>query len=117
MVVEVALNDRLEPLARERSGIVHAFAKLQFDFRQLCSQAPSRCVPLHRKFPVSVLPADMREAQKIERVRLTFSPSFPILFGKLPELDQTRLVRMEFQAELKQGSFNSARKRSASDRY
>jgi hypothetical protein len=37
-----------------------------------------------------------------ERLRFAFPSSFPVLFGKPPELDQTRLVWMEFQPKLPQ---------------
>jgi hypothetical protein len=34
----------------------------------------------------------MREAQKVERLRLPFSSTFPVLFGKSAEFDPARLV-------------------------
>jgi len=39
------------------------------------------------KAPETVLPADVREAQKIERLWLPFSSTFPVLLGKPAELD------------------------------
>src|SRR5215472_10016313 len=44
----------------------------------------------------------MREAQKVKRLRLTFSSSFPVLFGKSPEFDPARLIWMKFQSKLLQ---------------
>ena len=44
----------------------------------------------------------MREAQKVKRLWLTFSSSFPVLFGKPPEFDPARLIWMKFQSELLQ---------------
>ena len=44
----------------------------------------------------------MREAQKVERLGLTFSSSFPVELGKRPELDPARLVGMQFQSKLPQ---------------
>src|SRR5215467_7326482 len=44
----------------------------------------------------------MREAQKVKRLWLPFSSSFPVLFGKPPEFDPSRLVWMKFQTELLQ---------------
>ena len=41
----------------------------------------------------------MREAQKIERFRLTFIPSLPALLGEPAELDPARLIWMEFQSK------------------
>jgi hypothetical protein len=34
----------------------------------------------------------MRKAQKIERLGLTFSSTFPVLFGKPPEFNPARLI-------------------------
>src|ERR1035441_2955479 len=57
---------------------------------------------LYGKVPPPGLPADLREAQKDERLRLTFSASFPVEFGVPPELDPARFVRMQFQPKLPQ---------------
>jgi len=45
MVVEVALHDRLEPLARLRHRLVHAGAKLPFDFQPLVDGVSGRNAP------------------------------------------------------------------------
>src|ERR1039458_6683698 len=52
--------------------------------------------------PFPVLPADMREAKKVEGLRFAFPSSFPALFGKPPELNQARLVWIKFQPKLPQ---------------
>src|SRR5205814_8493351 len=49
-----------------------------------------------------VLPADVPETQKVERFRLAFTSSFPVLFGKPTELNPARFVRMQFQSKLSQ---------------
>jgi len=36
----------------------------------------------------------MREAQKVERLGFPFSSTFPVLFGKSPEFDPARLIRV-----------------------
>ena len=92
VVVEVALNDRLEPLPGYGHRFVHALPELLFDFCQLPPQALAYRVALHRKVPVPVLPADMRESQKIERFGLPFSSPFPVSLGKSSELDPARFV-------------------------
>ena len=80
----------------------YAEAKLLLDFPQLLPHPlADRCAP-HGEVPFPVLPADVREAKKVERHRFTFPSSFPVLFGKPPELDQTRRVGMEFQPKLPQ---------------
>ena len=54
------------------------------------------------KTSVPVFSADVRKAQKIERLRLIFPSSRSIFFGEPPELNQTRFVWMEFQPEPRQ---------------
>jgi hypothetical protein len=51
-------------------------------------------VTLYREVPVPVLPADMREAQKVERFRLPFSSPFPVSLGTSSEVDPARFVWM-----------------------
>ena len=73
-------------------GIVHALANLLFDLSQFSPHALADRQASHRESPQSVLPADVREAQKVERLRLPFSSSFPVLFGKPAEFDPARLI-------------------------
>jgi len=44
----------------------------------------------------------VREAQKVERLGLAFSSTFPVLFSKPAELDPARFIWMEFQSKLPQ---------------
>ena len=92
VVVEVALHDRPEPLPGCRHRFVHALPELLLDFCQLRAHALAYRLALHRKVPVPVFPADVRESQKIERFGLPFSSLFPVLLGKSPELDPARFV-------------------------
>ena len=48
------------------------------------------------------LPADVREAEEVERLRLPEAPRLPVLGGEPPELDQPRLLGMQLQAELRE---------------
>ena len=43
--------------------------------------------------------ADVRKAQKVERLRLAQTPTPPVDGGTPPELDQPRLVRVQLQPE------------------
>jgi hypothetical protein len=92
VIVEVALRDRPEPLSSFSHRLVHALTKLLLNVSQLPPHSPADRVALHCKAPVPVLPADMRESQKIERFGLSFSSLFSVLFGKSPELNPTRFV-------------------------
>ncbi len=68
VVVEVTLHDRLEPFARERDRFVSADAQLLLEFQQLGSHSLADGLALYCKVPVPILPADVREAQEIERL-------------------------------------------------
>jgi hypothetical protein len=102
VVVEVPLDDRLEPLSRLLDWIVHALAELLLDFLQLGPHALSDRLAFDGKVPVPVFPAYVRESQKIERFRLAFPSSFPVSFGKSPELDPARFIWVELQTKLSQ---------------
>ena len=102
VIVEVALHHRLEPLSGLLRGIVHSLSELMPDRLQLRPHALAAGLALHRKRPIPVLPADVREAQKVERLGLSFPSSFPAIFGEPPELDPARFVWMEFQSKLPQ---------------
>jgi hypothetical protein len=71
---------------------MHALPELLLNLCQLPAQTLADRLALHRKVPVPVLPADVRESQKIERVGLPFSSPFPVMLGKSPELDPARFV-------------------------
>src|SRR6266404_4007930 len=102
VVVEVALHDRPEPLARLRHRIMPAPLELLLDFPQLRPQAFADRAALHGKVPVPVLPADVRESQKVERLGLTFPSACPVRLGTPPELDPARLIGVQFQSKLPQ---------------
>src|ERR1700686_3121512 len=102
VVVEVALHNCAEPCAGVRRSVVHAFAELLLDLLQLCPHTLADRHAPYGEASVPVFSADVRKAQKIERLRLAFSSSRSIFFGEPPELDQTRFVWMEFQPELRQ---------------
>jgi hypothetical protein len=73
MVVEVALNDRPEPFAVVHNWFMHPPAQRLLDFQQLRPQPLADRFAFHCIAPIPVLPADMRESQNIERLRLAFS--------------------------------------------
>jgi hypothetical protein len=102
VVVEVALHDRLEPFAGLWHWIVHALAELLLDLLQFAPHTLADRPALHREVPFPVLPAYVRESQKIERLGSSFPSSFPVLFGIPPELDPARFIWMQFQPKLSQ---------------
>src|SRR5215467_4923207 len=99
VVVEVALNDRLEPLTGLRHRTVHSPSELLLDVLQPPHALADRLAP-YRERPLPVPPAHVRESQKVERFWLSFPSPFPFHFGIPPELDPARFFRMEFQSKL-----------------
>src|SRR5215471_13028730 len=69
-----------------------ASAKLRLDFKQLSPHPLADRLAPHRIAPLPVLPADMREPQKIERLGLAFSSLVPVDLGMPPELHPARFV-------------------------
>ena len=95
VVVEVALDDRPEPLSSLLNRIVLAGEELLLDLPQLCSHPLARRLPQNHKVPLLTrLPAQVRETEKVERLRFLLSTLFPISFGMSPVLNQARLVRV-----------------------
>ena len=95
VVVEVALDDRVEPLASLLNRIVLTDQKLLLNLPQLHAHPLARRLPQDHKVPsLTRLPAQVRESEKDERLRFLLSPPFPISFGMSPELNQARLVRV-----------------------
>jgi hypothetical protein len=86
VVVEVSLNERSEPLASLLNRIVLAGEELLLDLPQLCSHPLARRLPQDHKAPLLArLPAQVRETEKVERLRFLLSTLFPISFGMSPE--------------------------------
>src|SRR3954454_23258507 len=51
---------------------------------------------------ILAFPTEVGKAEEGECFRLPFSPLFPVLGGKAPQLDQPRLFCIDFQTELRQ---------------
>jgi hypothetical protein len=82
VVVKVSLNDRSEPLASLLNRIVLAGEELLLDLPQLCSHPLARRLPQDHEAPLLArLPAQVRETEKVERLRFLLSTLFPISFG------------------------------------
>jgi hypothetical protein len=75
--------------------------ELLFDLPQLGPHPLRDRDPAQPEPPVPGLPADMREAEEIERLWLAEPACLPPPGGVPPELDQARLARVQFQGELR----------------
>ena len=102
VVVEVTLHDRPKPLARLRYRFVHPSTQLLLNFQQLGPHPFAHRLALQSIAPVPVLPADMRESQKVERLGFPFSSLFPVSLGEPPELNPARFVWVQLQPKLQQ---------------
>src|SRR5215469_2540066 len=101
VITSVSTHHRLQPLTQIGDGFVHAPLKLGFHRVQLRLQPLTDRLPQHREHSVaSLLYADMREAEKVERLRFPFSAPLPVLDRKRTELQKSRLLGMQFQVEL-----------------
>jgi hypothetical protein len=101
VIADVSTNDRPQPLAYFRDGVVHASPEFVFYLAQLRLHPLTNRLPQHRVVTVaSRLPADMREAKEVERFRLPFSALFPVSGREPTELQKPRLVGMQFKLEL-----------------
>ncbi len=101
VIADVSTHHRAQPLACLRNGSVHAPLQFGFHLAQLRLQPFTNRLPQHRVVTVApLLPADMREAQEVERLRLSLSALLPVLDRIRPELQKARLLRMQFEAEL-----------------
>src|SRR5262245_38324796 len=67
VVLDMPPNDRAQPCPHLRDRIVPASAKLGLHLAQLGLQPPPDRLPHHREPPIPLLPADVREAEEVER--------------------------------------------------
>ena len=102
VVLVVAVEYTLEPLAKRRHRFVHPRPKLLLNCLQFRFYTFAYRPPPNGKIPRTVGSAAMREPQKRETLRFPFPSLFPIDLCKPAKLDQPRLVRMQFQPELRQ---------------
>src|ERR1035437_362334 len=81
---------------------MHASPELVFDLGQLRPHPFRDGLALQPEPSVLGLPAEMREAQEIKRLGFPVATSHPCSGSIAPELDESRLVGMQLQAELRQ---------------
>src|SRR5512135_739846 len=99
VVAEVSPDHRAEPPALLGDGQMHAPPALGLDLVQLCPQPLRVGDALELKAPVPGLPANVREAKELERLRLSKAAGLSPPGGEPAELDQPRLLRRQLQAE------------------
>src|SRR6266852_3578212 len=101
VVAKVSTYNRPQPLALFGDGFVHSSPKLGFHLIQLRLQPFPYRLPQHREPSIApLLYADMRKAEKVERLRLPFSTPLPLVDRMRTELQQPRFLGMQLQVEL-----------------
>jgi hypothetical protein len=73
--------------------------KLHFDFRELGAKALRYGSPLNLKLALSRLPAEVREAQKVEAFSFTQAALTSSLLCEATELDQAGFLRVQLEAK------------------
>src|ERR1700723_1731850 len=82
-------------------GIVQSSLKFSSQLVQLRLQSFAHRLPQHRVHSIaSLLYADMREAEKVERLRFAISTPLPVVDRKRTKFQQACFLGMQFQVEL-----------------
>src|SRR3981189_1511064 len=103
MVLVVAQHDLPKPSTDFGHAIMPPALKLDLDGLELRNHSLFRSDPTYGEGSALVaLPTVVGEAQEREGLWFPFSTQLPVASGEPPELDQSSLVRMYFQAELRQ---------------
>src|SRR5260370_29900307 len=101
VIRDVSTHPRLQPLAYSGDGCMHPSLKFGFPLVQLRLHPFAYRLPQHCKPSIApLLYADVRKAQEVERLRFPFSTPLPLVDRKRTELQQSRLLGMQFQVEL-----------------
>ena len=90
VVPQMPLHDRAQPPAHLRDGSVQTSLQLGFHRAELCLQPLPDRLPHHREPSIPLLPANVREAEEVERLRLPFADAPPVLGRERTELQQPR---------------------------
>jgi hypothetical protein len=115
VISDMPCNDRPQPRALLRDGIVHASSEFGFDLAQLGLQPFADGLSQHREAPVAPsLRADVREAKTIERLGLALAAPASVVGRGGSELDEAGFVGMQFEFELEEALLEFALDRLAS---
>ncbi len=101
VIAEASTQQRRQPLDCVLDGSVHSSPPFGIHRVLLRLQPLANRLPQRREISVApLLPAYMREAGQVERLRLPFSAPLPVSSRKRSELQKPRLVGMRFKTEL-----------------
>src|SRR5262245_43688029 len=100
VVLIMAQYHRSEPSPLYRDGKVHSLPELTFHFSQLGAKALRDGAPFHLKASPTGLPADVREAEKVEAFHFTQTALASSLLCEATERNQAGFLGVQFQAKL-----------------
>jgi hypothetical protein len=101
VIPNVPADHTAQPRALFTNRTVHASPKLGLDLAQLRLQARAHRLPQHGELSITpLLPANMREAQEVERLGLAQSTSPSVLGRERSKFQQPRLLGVQLQVEL-----------------
>ena len=100
VVADVSADDAAQPQALLADGPVQASPQFGFHRPQLRKQPLANRLPQHREASIApLLPANVREAEKVERLRVPETTSSPVGGRVRTEFQQTSLLGMHLQME------------------
>ncbi len=97
MIVEVATDDIVQPLALIGNWLVHAPPHFRLNHLEFCSHAVRSGSPFNLELARASFPADEGEAQEVEGFRFAEPAPLTTLCRKTSELDQPGLLGMQRQ--------------------
>ena len=101
VIVEVSSDNRTQPFPHRRYGVMHAPLEVSFHCLQFRLQPLTNRLPKHRESTITpLLPADVREAEKVEGLGLSQSGASSIFDRERTEFDEPRLFGMQLQSKL-----------------
>src|SRR6266571_2511239 len=102
VVPQMPPHDRAQPPAHHRDRSVQAAPQLGLDLAELRLQPLPERLPHHREPSIPLLPADVREAEEVERLWLPQVDAPPVLGRVRPEFQQPCLLGVQLQTELRE---------------
>src|SRR5881396_3672415 len=100
VVTSVPTHNLTQPCAHHRDRLVQPSLQLGFHLTELRLHPLPDRLPHHREPSTPLLPADVREAEEVERLRLPRAGALSVLGREGPEFQQPRLLGVQLQAEL-----------------
>src|ERR1700761_704539 len=100
MVSVIAADHTLQPSAHHVNRLMHSQAQLCLDGVKRCPHSLSYSLTAYDEMTFRVRRTVVREPKKRERLRCSLATLLPIDLREPTKLDQSRLLRMEFQREV-----------------